>query len=99
MAHALDIGTKFHMQGDSMVVQRFQDCTAIHELCKSKNKEGVHGSSDMRLAASLPFVVVENYCNQNGVEFAEVMAPGSPHIKRMLNDPALAGFRIWEGRV
>jgi hypothetical protein len=93
------LGTKFHFHDGNMTVQRTQDCTPILDLCKEQQATGNVGSSEMKLAARIPNVVIENYCNVNGVSFQEVMAPKSPHIKRMLNDPDLAGFRVWRGRV
>lgn len=99
MSEAIDIGTRFHSNDGKFVVQRGQDCTAILESCKAQQASGQVGSSDVKLAAKLPFVIVENYCNVNGVSFAEVMAPNSPHIRRMLNDKSLAGFRVWQGNI
>lgn len=95
---SLDLATKFHMNGDRMVVQRSQDCTPILEQCKAQQAEGLTGSSDMRLAAKLPYVVLENYCNVNNIEFKEAIQ-NPVHIKRMLNDPDLSGFRVWRGNV
>lgn len=95
---SLDLATRFHLHDGNMTVQRTQDCTAILERCKAQHNEGIHGSSEMKLAAKLPFIVIENYCNTNNVDFAEAMR-NPVHIRRMLNDPDLAGFRIWKGRV
>ena len=95
---SIDLATRFHLHDGKMTVQRSQDCTPILDLCKTQHNEGIHGSSDMKLAAKLPFVVIENYCNVNDVDFAEAMR-NPIHLKRMLNDPDLSGFRIWKGRV
>ena len=95
---SIDLATKFHLHDGKMTVQRSQDCTPILDLCKTQHNEGIHGSNDMKLAAKLPFVVIENYCNVNDVDFAEAMR-NPIHLKRMLNDPDLSGFRIWKGRV
>ena len=94
-----DLATKFHFYDGKMVVQRTQDCTPILEMCKTQQREGQTGSSDMKLAMRIPNVIIEQYCNLNNVSYAEVMANNSPHIKRMLNDPDLSGFRVWRGRV
>lgn len=75
-----------------------QDCSPILEKAKAMANEGMHGTKDMRLAATLPNVVIETYCNNNGITFQEWMS-NPIHIKRMLNDPDLSGFRIWKGRV
>lgn len=95
---ALDIGTKFHFHDGAMTVERSQDCTPIAEHTKALHNEGLHGSKDMKLAAKLPYVMVEAYCNQHSIAFSEFMQ-NRDHIKRMLNDPALSHFRVWKGRV
>ena len=95
---ALDIGTKFHLHDGAMTVQRSQDCTPIAEEAKRMQRHGFHGSSDMKLAAKLPYVIVEKYCNDNKIEFSEFMQ-NKEHIRRVLNDPSLSAFRIWPGRV
>lgn len=94
----LDIDTHIAMQDGNMVVGRSQDCTPIAEYAKSRHNEGQHGSKDMRLAGSIPYVIVEKYCNDNGIEFSECMS-NPVHFKAMLNDPSLAHFRIWPGRI
>lgn len=95
---ALDIGTKFHFHDGAMTVQRTQDCTPIAEHAKALHNAGLHGTSEMKHAASIPFVMVERYCNDNGITFSE-WSSDKAHIRRMLNDPALAHFRIWPGRI
>ena len=95
---ALDLDTKFYLHDGNLTVGRFQDCTQIVENTKAMHNEGYHGSSDMKLAAKLPFVSVEKYCNDNGLFFSEVMQDPK-HIRAMLNDPDLKAFRVWPGRV
>jgi hypothetical protein len=93
-----DLQTRIHVDGDSMTVENVQDCTPIAEYAKARNREGHHGSSEMRLAGSIPLVMVEKYCNDNGITYPEWSA-NKEHIRRMLQDPALAHFRIWPGRI
>lgn len=95
---ALDIGTKTALVNGDLVVERFQDCTPIVEHTKALHREGMHGTSEMKHAAKLPFVIVESYCNLHGITFAEFMQ-NKDHIKAVLNDPSLSEFRIWKGRV
>lgn len=95
---ALDIGTSITLEDGAMIVGRSQDCTPIAEYAKARQNEGHHGSKDMRLAASIPFVMVEKYCNDTGIEFSEFMG-NQEHIRRVCNDPAMAHFRIWPGRI
>jgi hypothetical protein len=52
----------------------------------------------MRLAASIPMVLVERYLNDHAISLQE-LGRSPEHQKRLLNDPALAHFRIWKGRV
>jgi hypothetical protein len=75
-----------------------QDCTAIAEQMKAMHNSGDFGSSDMRYAGRIPNVFVEKYCNDNGITFHEFMT-NREHVKRLINDPALADFRVYKGRV
>lgn len=52
----------------------------------------------MRHAAKLPKALIENYCQRHGITLHEWFV-NPAHIKAMLNDPELSGFRIWQGRV
>lgn len=81
----------------SLTIASVQDCTPVLEATNDLRRHGVTGSKEFRHAASFPMVVVEKYCAQHGISFHEWMA--NPfHVKAMLNDPDLKGFRVWEGR-
>lgn len=80
------------------VFQRTQDCDPIVDRCKALHNEGHHGTSEMRHVASIPLVIVERYCNDNGITFPEFMN-GQEHIKRLCNDPDLSYFRVAPGHV
>lgn len=82
----------------SLTTGTVQDCSPILEYAKARHNEGKTGSSEMRLAASIPHVVIEEYCRLNGIGFDECIQ-SKEHSRRILNDPSLAGFRIWKGRV
>lgn len=92
------VQTRMHEEDGKTVFERVQDCTPIAERTKALHNEGMHGSSELKHAASLPFVLVERYCNDNGITFQE-FCNGQEHIRRMLNDPSLTAFRVWKGRV
>lgn len=92
------VQTVVALQDGALVTGTVQDCTAIVEHTKARHNEGYHGSSDMKHAASIPFVIVERYCNDNGITMEE-MSRSQEHKRRLLNDPANAAFRIWKGRV
>lgn len=82
----------------SLTTGTMQDCTPIMERTKALHREGFHGSGDMRLAASVPMVIIEKYCNDNGIEYSDFMH-SQEHKKRLLNDPANSYFRVWGGKV
>lgn len=86
------------LEDGNLVTGTVQDCVPIAEMAKARHNEGLHGSSDMRLAASVPFVFVEKYLNDHNITMQE-LGKSQEHQRRLLNDPALAHFRIWKGRV
>ncbi|HEX7644851.1 MAG TPA: hypothetical protein VF472_21835 [Burkholderiaceae bacterium] len=75
-----------------------QDCTPIAEFAKAQHNAGFHGSQEMRHAARIPNVIIEAYCNEHHVSFADVMS-NPEHMKRICNDPKNAAFRIWPGKL
>jgi hypothetical protein len=83
---------------DGAQVVREQYVGDIRDYCIARHNEGHHGDKDMKLMASFPAVVIEHYCNVNGITFREWMN-NPEHVKRMVNDPALADFRIAPGRM
>jgi hypothetical protein len=93
-----EVATRFIIEGDQMHTIRTQDCTAIAERAHAMHKEGLHGSSEMKLAASIPLVIIEKYMNENGVSFAECLSDPI-HARRILNNPDNKLFRIWPGQV
>lgn len=94
----MSVSTRFHLEDGKMVTQRTQDCVPIAEHTKALHNEGLHGSSDMKHAASIPMVFIEDYCNRNNLLFSEFIQ-NKEHMRRLVNDPALAHFRVWRGRI
>ena len=96
-----DVQTIIHRHNDGqggLTFERVQDCNAIAERCKTQASQGITGSSDMKLAASIPLVIVEAYMNNAGITMQE-FSSNKEHIRRMLQDPALAHFRVWNGKI
>ena len=93
-----DIQSIVKMDGDNIITGSVQDCTPILEDATRRRVEGLHGTHEMKHAAKFPAVVVERYCNTHGITFADFMRD-KIHIRRMLADPDLSGFRIWGGKV
>ena len=92
------VQTLMHEEDGKTIFQRVQDCDPIAEQTKALHNAGVHGSSEMRHAAKLPMVLIERYCNDNGITFREWMNEPA-HIRRMCNDPSLSHFRVWKGAI
>lgn len=93
------IGTSFHeAEEGQIVIARQQDVDPILKANAQKQIAGEVGSADMKHAASIPMVVIEDYCNKAGITFQQWMQDPS-HVKRMLSDPDLSMFRIWKGAV
>ena len=87
------------MQDGALISSTTQDCTPIAEYTKAMHNAGFTGPSpEMKLAASVPFVMIEKYLNDNQLTMAE-FARDAAHKKRLLEDPALAHFRVWKGRL
>lgn len=93
-----EVKTEYIVEDGDLHVKRTQDAEPVLDLTSSLRAAGEVGSSEMRHAATIPAVVIEHYCNANGITFAEWMG-SSVHINRMLNDKGLKYFRVWGGRV
>jgi hypothetical protein len=92
------INTQFLSNGENKyAVKRVEDVEPLIEHAKTLRAAGAVGTKDMKHAAEFPATVVENYIARKGITFAEFMADES-HVRALLNDPDLKGFRIWEGR-
>lgn len=86
------------IEDGNLITGIVQDCAPIREYAMARHNAGLHGSSDMKQAASLPFEAVEKYLIVNGITFDEFMS-NPAHIRAMCNDPDLRDFRIWPGRL
>jgi len=93
-----DVKTYSAIEDGNLITGTVQDCTPYAERAKALQNEGFHGSKDMKLAATIPFVMVEKYCNDNNITYRECMT-NREHMRRILNDPANAHFRVWPGKL
>jgi hypothetical protein len=93
------IFTKYFDHGDEGgVIVRGQDVNPALDACKELHNTGMHGRPDMKHVASVPQVVIEDWCRKIGVRFSEFVRDQALQA-RFLNDPDLKAFRIWPGRV
>lgn len=93
-----EMQTKVHVHDGKVTFESIQDCTPIAEQTMRLHNEGAVGSSEMKHAARIPHIIVEQYCHRNNILFSEFMG-NKDHIKAVLNDPSLSAFRVWKGRV
>jgi hypothetical protein len=59
---------------------------------------GLTGSHEMKHAAKIPKVIVQEYLKRADISMHEFMA-NDEHISRLLNDPSFSSYRIWQGKV
>lgn len=84
--------------GKNITERRSQDVSPILDHTTRLRNNGEVGSSEFRHAAKVPKAVIETYCTTRGITFQEFMN-NEAHIRALLNDPDLSGFRIWKGRI
>jgi hypothetical protein len=88
----------FWLDGDDLIERRSFDSEPFLEHAADLRSRGILGSSELKHAASFSPAVVELYKQQWGITHHEFMT-NPTHIRRMLSDPDLKGFRVWEGKV
>lgn len=90
--------SRVYVEDNRVVHEIKQDVEPHLEYVKNLRSMNMTGDKEMRHAGHLPDVVIETYCNVNGITYAEAI--NNPvHIKAMLNDQALSNLRVWKGRV
>lgn len=92
------LDTKIQIADDRMLVSRTQDCTPYAEHAKALHNGGMHGTSEVKHAAKIPLVLVEKYCNEQGINLHEFLN-NPAHIRRVVMNPDNAAFRIWPGKI
>jgi hypothetical protein len=92
-----DVTSYMAHEDGKLITGTIQDCTPILAEAQELHRTGQVGSSEMRHVAKLPVSLVETYCNQHGITFADWLKDPA-HARRMTQDPDLSGFRIWDGK-
>jgi len=95
-----DLHTKLSTadDGDTLIVTSTQDCEPALRRATGLRQIGATGSNEMKHAAHFPSVIIEQYLITAGIDFQEFMR-NPAHVKRLMSDPDLKGFRVWEGKV
>lgn len=92
--------TGMWMDGNNLIERKSQDVEPILEYVKDVRQSGLASRPDMKYAAKIPHAIIDQYIAAHpGVTFHDVMRSKSEHMRAILNDPDLSGFRIWQGRV
>lgn len=81
-----------------IITGTIQDMTPYAEHAKMLRDTGQTGTKDMPHLAHFPAAAVELYCNTAGIDFREFMT-NRVHVRRMMQDRDLSGFRVHEGQV
>ena len=77
-----NLQTRYFDEDGKIIIQRSQDIEDILEFNKQRNMEGHNRKSDMRLAGSIPFVVVEQWVKESGLKIGS--KEFSEYIKKKL---------------
>lgn len=94
-----DITTRYIDHGDEgAVIVRHQVVGPALDAIAELHNSGMHGTKDTKHVASVPQVVIEDYCTRRGITLAEFVR-NREHQRAFLNDPAHAAFRVWPGRI
>jgi hypothetical protein len=87
---------------DDLIVDQtkadLDELRAVADHCKRLQSSGLVGDREVRHLATIPAFIVEKWLNDHGITFQEFMNDSRLQT-RMLNDPALAYFRVAPGRV
>lgn len=83
------------------VIVHTESAASVHgvmEACKALQLNGITGEKEMRHLAEFPGYLIQQYCDQKGIQWAEWFQ-NPAHARAMLNDPDLAYFRVHRGNV
>ncbi len=89
--------TRVFVQDGQLVAQNTQQAKPYADMAQALSTERVQ-DKDFKLAGHYPAIMVEKYLADNGITLHEFFG-NQEHAKRMLNDPNLAMFRVWKGKV
>ena len=77
--------TKIKEEDDKLHVVRTQDVQRILDFNKERNIDGHNRKSEMRLAGSIPFVLVEQWVKESGAKI------GSQELNEYIKKKLLSG--------
>lgn len=82
-----------------LLIERSQDVYPLLELNKYRfNNSEKCFKRDLNKVASIPILVIENFCSRNNISYSEFLK--DPELSKILiNDPSLRFFRTKPGRI
>lgn len=95
------VGTRMEVDAEGrLIVQRFEDVEPLieHLAALRQDSDGKSKSGELYHVGDIPMSVVEGYCNEAGITYAQFISEGDTHIKRILMNPDYSKFRVWQGR-
>tara|TARA_B100000902_G_scaffold56894_1_gene63752 strand:- start:4209 stop:4484 length:276 start_codon:yes stop_codon:yes gene_type:complete len=81
----MSLHTRIFDEDGKIIVNRSQDVQRILDFNKERNIEGHNRKSDMRLAGSIPFVVIEQWMKECGA------AIGSQELNEYIKKKLMSG--------
>lgn len=81
----MSVQSKYFDEDGKIIINRSQDIQDILDFNKERNIEGHNRKSDMRLAGSVPFVVIEMWMRESGCKF------GSPEFNEYCKKQLMSG--------
>lgn len=90
--------TRAYVDGDNLTLNRVQDVEPILSRVANMRSVGDVGTSEMKIAGIVPKVIVEAYCQKWGISLHDFMVDDA-HCKRLLEDPSLSAYRVWQGKL
>lgn len=92
--------TRAHVDGGDLTLNRIQDVEPILNRVAAMRSMGDVGTSEMKIAGIIPKVIIEGYCKRWGITLHEFMLDdGGVHSRRILEDPSLSAYRVWQGKI
>ena len=81
----MTVSTRFFDEDGKIIINRSQDVQRILDFNKERNIDGHNRKSDMRLAGSIPFVVIEQWMRESGCKL------GSPEFLEYCKKKLMSG--------
>ena len=88
----MSVQTKYFDEDGKIVINRSQDIQRILDFNKERNIDGHNRKSDMRLAGSIPFVVIEMWMKECGAKLGSQEL--NEYIKKKLMSVSLASWLL-----